>query len=101
MGSIEIKRVDYKNHGTSSHMITGATINLKKCEILEITDTEYSHQKIVVKLPEKKIDKMKMFEEDVNDYLDETGMDKITLVYGNTVYAKKHYDTPETELSYI
>lgn len=72
--SIEIRRHDYSKYNTVSIIIKNAMFSLKNCEILEIEDTKYGYQKAVVKLPKKKVDKMKEFEENINYYLDDQGL---------------------------
>ncbi len=99
--SIEFRHDDHTKYNTVSIIIKNAMFSLKGCEILEIEDTKYGYQKAVVKLPEQKVDKMKEIEENVNDYLDDQGLDKIKLVYGNKIYAKKKVSTPKKHLERI
>lgn len=99
--SLQFSRVEYPKYNTASIIIKNAVFSLKDCEILEIEDTKYGHQKAVVKLPEKKRDEMKEIEEEVNDYLDKEGLDNIKVVYGTKIYAKKATTTPKKHLERI
>ena len=101
MHAIEIKRDDYTKYGTSSIRIKNAVCSLKNCEILDVVNTEYDYERVVVKLSEKNIIKMKELEGEVNDYLTDQGLDPIKLVYGNKIYTKKKVSTPKRQLDYI
>ena len=101
MSGIEITREEHTKYGTASIRIKNAEYRLKDCEILEVEDTKYGYQKAVVKLTEKKVIKMKEVEEEVNDFLVNQGLNKIKLVYGNKIYAKKKISTPKHHLDYI
>ena len=46
------------------------------------------YKKATVKLSHEMIGKMKKVENEVNEVLDEWGFDKVTIVYGNRIYAK-------------
>ena len=54
-----------------------------------------------MKLPKEKVDKMKEIEEEVNWYLDNQSFDKIKIVYGNRIYAKKKSSTPRKYIERI
>ena len=98
---MEFNRVNYSKYSTASIIIKNAEFSLRGCEILDIEETKYGHQKAVVKLSEKKVEKMKEIEEEVNDYLENEGLDRITIVYGNKIYAKKKTSTSEKHLERI
>lgn len=34
---------------------------------------------------------MKKFEEEINEFLDDRGLDRIKIVYGNTIYVKNNF----------
>ena len=99
--TLEFRRDEHVKHNTTSIFVKNMMFSLKGCEILEIEETKYGYQKAVIKLPEEKIDKMKEIEEDVNDYLDKQGLDKIKIVYGNKIYTKKKTSTPKKHLDRI
>ena len=98
---MDFYKQDYQKYNTASITIKNAVFVLKGCEILKVDGTKYGYQKVIVKLSERKVIKMKTIEEGVNDYLEREGHDKVRLVYGNKVYAKKKTSTPEKELNRI
>lgn len=98
---MEFIRKDYAKYNTTSFIIKNAVFSLKDCEILEVKDTQHDYQKAVVKISKKMVDKMNDIEKDINDYLSDEGIDKITLVYGNKIYAKKETTIPKEDLDCI
>ena len=99
--SIQFRWEDYKKYNAASIIIKNAMFSLEGCEILKIEDTKYGYQKAVVKLPKEKKYKMDEIEDDVNEYLDDEGLDRIKFLYGNKIYAKKSASTPEKDLDRI
>ena len=98
---MEFRREDYSKYNTTSIIINNTVFRLKDCDILKIEDTKYGYQKAIVKLSREMIDKMKQIEKEVNDYLENKGLDNIKLVYGNKMYAKKKTSTPDKHLRHI
>ena len=98
---MEINREDNSKYGTITFRIKGAAFNLEGCEILDVEKTKYGYRKVVVKLSEKRIDKMKDIEEEVNDVLTYHGFGPLKLVYGNKVYAKMGLSTARKHVDYI
>ena len=85
---MDFRREDYRKYGTCSIIIKNVLFSLKGCEVFNIEETKYGYKKATVKLSPEMIGKMKKVEKDVNEVLDESGFDKVTIVYGNRVYAK-------------
>ena len=78
-------------YGTSSIKFMNEQFELTGCEVLDndYTTLKYGYIKATVKLSRKMIGRMKKIEKDVNEVLVKMGSDKVTIVYGNRVYAKK------------
>ena len=78
-------------YGTSSIKFNNEQFELTGCKVLTNDDTrlKYGYIKATVKLSREMIGRMKKLEKDVNEVLIKMGFDKVTIVYGNRVYAKK------------
>ena len=78
-------------YGTSSIKFNNEQFKLTGCKVLTNDDTtlNYGYIKATVKLSREMIGRMKKLEKDVNEVLNKKGFDKVTIVYGNRVYAKK------------
>ena len=98
---MEFTHVEHTKYNTTSIYIKNAGIELDDCKILNVEDTEYNYQKVQVKLSEEKIDKMNEIESKVNEHLDSKGHNRITLVYGTCIYAKKYINKPTDKLKHI
>ena len=85
---MDFRREDYRKYGTCSIIIKNALFSLKGCEVFNIEETKYGYKKATVKLSREMIGKMKKVENEVYEELDESGFDKVTIVYGNRIYAK-------------
>ena len=67
MPNLMFHRILYNKFNTSTSTITGASLKLEDCDILQIDETKYGYRKAVVKLSPEKIIVMKEFEEKVNE----------------------------------
>lgn len=104
--------LEYKNYGTAS-------VILKECH-LRIRDTDprsassrgvavvgkkqkgkYGVDSIPITLTPKQVKKMKGFEGEINNILDDRGYDKVTILYGNKLYAKINKSTSTKHLNTI
>ena len=96
MPKLTFHRIPHNKYNISTISITGASLKLKDCEILEKEETKCGYQKAVLKLSPEKVIAVKEFEEKVNEHLKGVGLSHIILVYGNRVYPKIKIDSPKT-----
>ena len=81
-------------YGTSSIKFNNEQSELAGCKVLTNDDTslKYGYIRVTIRLSREMIGRMKKLEKDVNEVLVKMvfwGFDKVTIVYGNRVYAKK------------
>ena len=95
MSKLDFHRIEYKKYNTCTIVVTGASLKLENCKVLQKDDSNHGYQKAVLKLSSEKVIKMKKIEEVVNKHLEKKGLSRIKLVYGNIVYPKIKIDSPK------
>ena len=89
----EILKFDCEYHGkynTKRISIENGVLNLNEhCKVLNIDKTKYDYKKAVVQLGQADLcNLMKLWEKQLNGYLEGEGIPPITIVYGNKIYPK-------------
>ena len=83
---MDFRREDYRKYRTCSIIIKNTLFSLKGCEVFNVEEIIYSYIKATVKFSHEMIGKMKKLRMKLMKY--EWGFDKVTIVYGNRIYAK-------------
>ena len=55
---MEINRINYQSYNTISIKTNNVMLDLDYCNIIEIKDTKYDHEKVLVELSEEKLKEM-------------------------------------------
>ena len=89
----EISKFDceyYEKYNTKRINTENGILILKEhCKVLKIDKTNYDYIKAVVQLEQADLcNLMKLWEQQVNGYLEGEGIPPITIVYGNKIYPK-------------
>ena len=91
MSELKFTRVNNEQYNTVSINIENALIPIKKEDynIMEMVKTKFGYKKATIKLINQDlIDKLKLWETQINDYLKSEGVEPITILYGNRIYPK-------------
>ena len=91
MSELKFNRVDNEEYNTVSINIENAFITLMKEDynILNLEKTKFGYRKAIIKIINQDlIDKLKLWETQINDYLKHVGVGPITILYGNRIYPK-------------
>ena len=87
-----------KYNTTRINMENGILILNEYCKVLKIDKTKYDYKKAVVQLEQPDLCKlMKLWEKQINGYLEGEGIPPITIVYGNKIYPKTIIHNPTEE----
>ena len=96
---MEINRNDCESCNATSIKINNITLDLDNRETIETNDTKYDHEKVVVELSDEKLMKLKEYETELNEYLTKNGFDKVALLHGKSINAKKAKSTSRDQLN--
>ena len=91
MSELKFTRENNKKYNTVSINIENALIPIKKEDynIIETVKTKFGYKKATIKLINQDlIDKLKSWEEEINEYLKNEGIEPVTILYGNRIYPK-------------
>ena len=91
MSELKFTRVNNEEYNTVSINIENAFIPITKEDynIINTEKTKYGYKKTTIKLINQDlIDKLKLWEEEINDYLKSEGIEPVTILYGNRIYPK-------------
>ena len=91
MNELKFTRVNHEQYNTISINIENALIPIKKEDynIIEMVKTKFGYKKTNIKINNKDIiNKLKSWEEEINDYLKSEGVEPVTILYGNRIYPK-------------
>ena len=93
MSELKFSRVNNEEYNTVSINIENAIIDIKEDEDYKVMDrskTKYGYTKAIIRIKnEDLINKLKLWEEQINDYLKcEVGAEAVTILYGNRIYPK-------------
>ena len=91
MSELKFTRVNNEQYNTVSINIENALIPIKKEDynIMEMVKTKFGYKEATIKLiSQDLIDKLKLWETQINDYLKSEGVEPITILYGNRIYPK-------------
>ena len=91
MSELKFTRVNHEEHNTVSINIENAFIPItgEDYNIINSEKTKFGYKKATLKLNNQDlIDKLKLWETQINDYLKSEGVEPITLFYGNRIYPK-------------
>ena len=91
MSELKFTRVNNEKYNTVSINIEKALIPIKKedYQIMDISKTKFGYKKENIKIiNEDLINKLKLWEEKINDYLKSEGIEPVTILYGNRIYPK-------------
>ena len=91
MSELKFTRENNEKYNTVSINIENALIPLKKEDyhIMDMSKTKFGYKKANIKINnEDIINKLKSWEEEINDYLKSEGIEPITILYGNRIYPK-------------
>ena len=94
MSELKFTRVNNKEYNTISINIKNALIPIKEedYQIIEIIKTKFGYKKTTIKLENQDlINKLKLSETQINDYLKSEGIEPATILYGNRIYLKVSY----------
>ena len=99
---LKFDRVYYEKYNTSRINIENGNLVLNEhCKVLKIDKTKYDYKKAVVQLDQPDLcNLMKLWEKQINGYLNGEGIPPITNVYGNKIYPETIIHTP-TDVSII
>ena len=89
----------YEKYNTKRINIENGILILNEhCKFLKIDKTKYDCKKAVVQLEQPDLCKlMKLWEKQINGYLEGEGIPPITIVYGNKIYPKTIIHNPTEE----
>ena len=91
MSELKFTRVNHEQYNTISINIENALIPIKKEDynIIEMVKTKFGYKKANIKINNQDIiNKLKSWEEEINDYLKSEGVEPVTILYGNRIYPK-------------
>ena len=91
MSELKFSRVNNEKYNTVSINIENALIPIKKedYQIMDMSKTKFGYKKANIKIiSEDLINKLKSWEEKINDYLKNEGIEPVTILYGNRIYPK-------------
>ena len=91
MSELKFTRVNHEQYNTISINIENALIPIKKEDynIIEMVNTKFGYKKANIKINNQDIiNKLKSWEEEINDYLKSEGVEPVTILYGNRIYPK-------------
>ena len=91
MSELKFTRVNNEKYNTVSINIENAFIPITKEDynIIEMAKTKFGYKKANIKINNQDIiDKLKLWETQINDYLKNEGVEPITILYGNKIYPK-------------
>ena len=91
MSELKFTRVNNEQYNTVSINIENALIPIKEedYQIIDMTKTKFGYKKANIKIiNEDLINKLKSWEEEINDYLKNEGIEPLTILYGNRIYPK-------------
>ena len=96
---LKFDREHYEKYNTSRINIeNGVLILNEQCKVLKIDKTKYDYKKAVVQLKQPDLcNLMKLWEKQINGYLEGEGIPPITIVYGNKIYPKTIIHNPTEE----
>ena len=83
--------MNHEQYNTISINIENALIPIKKEDynIIEMVKTKFGYKKANIKINNQDIiNKLKSWEEEINDYLKSEGVEPVTILYGNRIYPK-------------
>ena len=63
---MEINQIDYESYNATSIKTNDVTLGLNDCNIIEINNTKYDHEKVLVELSWEKSNEMKEYETEQN-----------------------------------
>ena len=87
----------YEKYNTKRINIENGILILNE-QVLKIDKTKYVYKKAVVQLEHPDLCKlMKLWEKQINGYLEGEGIPPITIVYGNKIYPKTIIHNPTEE----
>ena len=94
MSELKFNRVNYEKHNNYSIYIMNGDLHLRLklkegYRILNVQKTDWGYRKAIIKFDDQDlIKKLKSWETEINDHLENENLKPITIVYGNQVYAK-------------
>ena len=91
MSELKFTRVNNELYNTVSINIENALIPIKKedYQIMDMSKTKFGYKKANIKIiNEDLINKLKLWETQINDYLKSEGVEPLTILYGNRIYPK-------------
>ena len=91
MSELKFTRVNNEKYNTVSINVEKALIPIKKedYQIMDISKTKFGYKKANIKIiNEDLINKLKLWETQINDYLKSEGIEPVTILYGNRIYHK-------------
>ena len=91
MSELKFTRVNNEEYNTVSINIESAFIPITEGDynIINTEKTKFGYKKATIKINNQDlIDKLKLWETQINDYLKSEGVEPITLFYGNRIYPK-------------
>ena len=89
----------YEKYNTKRINIKNGVLNLNEhCKVLKIDKTKYDYKKAVVQFEQADLcNLMKLWEKQINGYLEGDGIPPITIIYGNKIYPKTIIHNPTEE----
>ena len=96
---LKFDREYYEEYNTSRINIENGVLILNKhCKVLKIDKTKYDYKKAVVQLEQPDLcNLMKLWEKQINEYLEGEGILPITIVYNKKIYPKTIIHNPTEE----
>ena len=89
MSELKFNRINNDKYNTVSINIEHAFLTLRDCEILKIEKTKWHYRKTVIQLNQPDLyETIKLWEEQINDYLKGEGIGSITILYNKKIYPK-------------
>ena len=102
MSGLKFESINYEKYNTKSINIDGGLFKLQdNYEILKNEETQWNNRKAVIKLKQHDLcELIKLWETEVNYYLNSKGIEPVTILYGDKIYPKT-YLLPNMEINYI
>ena len=91
MSELKFTRVNHEEHNTVSINIENAFIPIKEEDynIMDMGKTKFGYKKANIKINNKDIiNKLRLWETQINDYLKSEGIEPVTILYGIRIYPK-------------